>query len=52
MGLSPSEIRAMSLGEWIAVVSGWNRAHAGKNTVSAPSDDEFFEAVTAARRLN
>jgi hypothetical protein len=38
---------SLSLGEWIALCDGWNRAH-GKSTVAPPSDAEFDAAVAAA----
>lgn len=36
----------LSLGEWIALCAGWDKAH---GTVSPPSEDEFDAAVAAAR---
>lgn len=38
----------MSLGEWIAISTGWAKAH-GSNKVSAPTEDEFDRAVMSAR---
>lgn len=52
MGLSPGQVGALSLGQWLAVVQGWNKAHSGKETVSAPSDDEFEQAILAARSIH
>lgn len=45
-----AEPMRLSLGEWIAIVTGWQRAHGG-STVAAPSDDEFDQAVMAARSI-
>lgn len=39
---------AMSLGEWIAICAGWDKAH-GKGSEAPPSEDEFDAAVMAAR---
>lgn len=41
--------RSMSLGEWIAVVQVWNKAHGGKDDATPPTEDEFEAAILAAR---
>lgn len=52
MGLSPDQIGAMSLGQWLAVVSGWNAAHSDRDQVAAPNDEEFEQAVLAVRSIH
>lgn len=52
MGLSPGDVGAMSMGQWLAVVQGWNRTHAEKAAMAAPSDDEFEAAILAARSIH
>lgn len=37
---------SLSLGEWLATVKGWNRAH-GKETVAPPTVEEFEAAMAA-----
>lgn len=37
---------SLSLGEWAAIVRGWNRAHSDK--VDPPTVEEFEAAMTAA----
>jgi len=44
------DVGRMSLGEFLAEVRGWNKAH-GNNTQAAPSEDEFDQAVMRARGL-
>lgn len=50
MGLSPDQVGAMSLGQWYAVLTGWNAAHNGDKP-SAPTDEEFFAAIEASDRI-
>lgn len=38
----------LSLGEWIALCEGWNKAH-GKASETPPGEDEFEAALIAAR---
>jgi hypothetical protein len=42
-------VRDLSLGQWTAIVRGWNRAHSDK--VDPPSVEEF-EAAMEGRWLN
>lgn len=39
---------ALSLGEWIAICHGWDKAH-GNGSATPPSDEEFDLAVMRAR---
>lgn len=48
-GISPGEVEAMSLGQWIALAGGWSRAH--RQDVDPPSVEEFEAAVLAARSV-
>lgn len=40
---------SLSLGEYAAICRHWAKAHEGKDSVTAPSEDEFEHAVMAAR---
>jgi hypothetical protein len=46
MGIS--DVCSLSLGEWAAVCRGWRKAH-GDNKPTAPTEDEFEQAVMRAR---
>jgi hypothetical protein len=39
-------VMSLSLGEWAAIMRGWNRAHSDK--VDPPSVEEFEAAMLAA----
>lgn len=41
----------MSLGEWVAVARGWNKAHGAKDEAAPPTEDEFEAALLAARGI-
>jgi len=41
------KVMSLSLGEWVSVVRGWNKAH-GKETVAPPSVEEFEAAMRSA----
>lgn len=46
MGFSPVQIDDMSLGQWIATVNGWTKAHAeASGKVEPPTEEEFRAAV-------
>lgn len=42
------DVGRLSLGQWSAMVGGWNKAH-GDNKPKPPSDAEFEAAVMRAR---
>lgn len=42
------DVMSMSLGEWIATVHGWSKAH-GKEEVAPPSVEEFEAAMLGAK---
>jgi hypothetical protein len=46
-GIAPGDVESMSLGQWIALARGWNKAH--RQDVEPPSVEEFEAAVLAAR---
>lgn len=41
-----ADVMSLSLGEWAAIVRGWNRAHSDK--VDPPTVEEFEAAMLAA----
>lgn len=49
MGLPPRDVAALSIGQWLAIVGAWNRAHAGDRP-EHPTDEEFEAAVANAAR--
>ncbi len=42
-------VERLSIGQWLAIVEGWNAAHADKPR--APSDGEFEAAMAAAKDM-
>jgi hypothetical protein len=44
--LRVANVMSLSLGEWAAIVRGWNRTHSDK--VDPPSVEEFEAAMMAA----
>jgi len=38
----------LSLGQWSAIIHGWDEAH-GDKKIAPPTEDEFEAAVLAAR---
>lgn len=49
MGLSPADVRAMSMAEWIAVCDGWEHAHGGADKPEPPSAEEYWRLVSQRR---
>ena len=48
MGMAPREIKQMSMWEYMACVSGFNRAQGGGNAhQGAPMSDEEYDALCA-----
>lgn len=47
-GISPLEIDAMSLGQWVALARGWREIHKEKS-VEPPSVEELEEAMLKVR---
>lgn len=45
-------VGGLSLGQWSAICHVWNKAHQEKSETEAPSDDEFEQAVLAARGVS
>lgn len=45
--MNVANVGSLSLGQWSAVVQGWNEAHGGKR--QAPSDEEFDQAMASAQ---
>jgi hypothetical protein len=41
------DVMSLSLGEWAAILRGWNRAHTGK--VDPPTVEEFEAAMREAQ---
>lgn len=47
MGLSPADVKAMSLAEWLAVCDGWQHAHGGgDDKVEPPSAEEYYRLIS------
>lgn len=46
MGLSPEQVDRLSLWQFAAAVEGYARAHGGETGPDAPSDSEYWEAVS------
>lgn len=45
-------VGGLSLGQWIAIVRTWNKAHAPEGHVDPPTVDEFHAAMEHARALH
>lgn len=46
--MNVQDVGNYSLGQWLAIVRIWNKAH-GAEQVAPPSEDEFETAVMKAR---
>lgn len=49
MGMTPADVRAMSLAEWIAACDGWERAHGDGDKPEAPSAEEYYRLISQRR---
>jgi hypothetical protein len=46
-----ADVGKLSLGQYAAIVRGWQKAH-GEQKIDPPSEDEFDRAVMSARGLD
>jgi hypothetical protein len=44
-------VGSLSLGQWMAICRGWNKAH-GSTRTAPPTEDEFDRAVMQARGIS